>query len=136
MLHPTSIVSGPSLVDDDAQIRNLLQTVLAEGSYQVLAPSNGEEALKISDRCASTIHILVTDLQIGTMNAFELFTRIRQRPTIPILFVSGNTDAARTFPWPGSFLEKAFTNFVFLDRVASLLHQTKPSVLVPTAVVI
>ena len=136
MLHPKSNVSGSSLVllvDDDAQIRNLLRAVLLQGDYQVLAASNGEEALQISDRCAATIHILVTDLEIGTMNGFELSTRIRQqRPTIPVLFISGNTEVSRMFPRSRSFLEKPFTNPVFLDRVASLLHQATPSVVVPT----
>jgi DNA-binding response OmpR family regulator len=140
MLHPNRNVSGPSrvlLLDDDAQIRNLLRTVLSQGDYQVLAASNGEEALQISDRCASTIHILVTDVEIGALNGFELFTRIRQqRPTIPVLFISGNIDVSRTFPRSRSFLEKPFTNPVFLDRVASLLHQTKPFVPVSTPLVI
>jgi CheY-like chemotaxis protein len=137
MLNQLDGLTGPivvMVVDDDAQMRKMLQRLLLrQGKFHILTAASGEEALEISQRWSSQIHILVTDLEMETMNGAALFYQIRQqRPTLPVLFISGTPDEYQTASLPGPLLPKPFPNAVFVERLASLLHQPEPRVLAAT----
>src|SRR5664279_878048 len=79
------------LVDDERQIRNLLEKALMRsGSYHVLTASSGEDALDLSRNQTDNIDILVTDIDMGKMSGIELYGHIREeRPETMVLFISG-----------------------------------------------
>jgi CheY-like chemotaxis protein len=139
MSNQSDPLSGPVvvlLVDDDAQILKMLRRLLLRrGNYHILTAASGEDALEISNRWPSEVHILVTDVEMGSTNGLELFARLRQqRPRLPVLFVSGTPEEYQTAPLPGPFLQKPFSNVVFVERLTSmLLHQPEPRVLAATS---
>lgn len=76
------------LVDDDAIVRRLLQTILERAGYAVLAAEDGPSALEIS--MWASFDMLITDFQMPGMNGFLLADRItKRRPGLPVLLISG-----------------------------------------------
>jgi pilus assembly protein CpaE len=81
-------------VDDEPQIRKLLETYLTRQGYEVVTANDGIEALK-SVR-ASAPALVITDVMMPNMNGFELTRRLRadhRTARIPVLMLSARKDA-------------------------------------------
>lgn len=76
--HSISVPRRPRilLVDDDREVLSSLERMLrrAEPSWEVLSVTSGEQALAVLDE--RTVDVLVTDLQMPTMNGFRLLNRV------------------------------------------------------------
>jgi PAS domain S-box-containing protein len=80
------------LAEDDAVLRDLLGDALAGRGYHVLAAPDGEQALALAAAHPERIHLLVTDLVMPVLDGPALaLALVRQRPGIPVLFMSGYT---------------------------------------------
>ena len=102
------------LVDDEPEVRRLLERMLGHLGYRVLPAQNGPEALTVLAQHPEPVHLLVTDLQMPGMGGRELASRfVALRPGAAVLFLSGNADegddtqgregvAARFLPKPFS----------------------------------
>jgi CheY-like chemotaxis protein len=76
------------IVDDDPDLREVGQLLLESQGYEVLAASDGFEALLALRR--SMPDIIISDLSMPNMNGFELLSVVRRRfPMIPVIVVSG-----------------------------------------------
>ena len=83
------------LVEDEDQVRAILKHILEGQGYHVLAASNGEEALSISQDLERDIKLMITDVVMPQMSGRELAERVLAvRPNLPVLFMSGYTDDA------------------------------------------
>jgi PAS domain S-box-containing protein len=83
------------LVEDEEQVRAILKHILENQGYVVLAASNGEQALVISQNLELDIKLLITDVVMPQMSGRELAERVLElRPHLPVLFMSGYTDDA------------------------------------------
>ncbi len=79
------------LVDDEQDIREVLQTALADSGYEVLLAENGEEALKVFS--ATLPPIVITDIKMPVMDGIELLQRIkRQNPETEVVMITGHGD--------------------------------------------
>jgi two-component system, cell cycle sensor histidine kinase and response regulator CckA len=81
------------LVEDEEKVRQLLQKIMEQQGYTVLAADSGSAALQLlSDRA---VDLVVTDIVMPEMTGPELAGRLRsQRPGLKVLFMSGYTDDA------------------------------------------
>ncbi len=112
------------IVEDDEAIRRISSRVLENLGYRALAAASGEEALRLAERSAFAIDILVSDLVLRGMSGRELVaTLARERPGLRVLFVSGYADDAvvhRGLVEPGApFLQKPFA----LDSLARKVRE-------------
>jgi PAS domain S-box-containing protein len=83
------------LVEDEEQVRKIVQAILEGQGYNVLAAANGEEALEIAAQHVSKIHLMITDVVMPQMSGPELADRlIYIRPHSRVLYMSGYTDDA------------------------------------------
>jgi nitrogen-specific signal transduction histidine kinase/ActR/RegA family two-component response regulator len=83
------------LMEDEPALRNLAEQALRSYGYQVLAASNGAEALDLVRARGSEIDIVVTDVVMPAMSGPALAESIRAlAPGLPVLFISGHTDDA------------------------------------------
>lgn len=81
------------VVDDDPQIRRLVQAVLKPLGYLILEASSGEDALKIDDTYEKPIDVLLTDVIMPKMSGKELAHIFHARhPEAKVIFMSGYTD--------------------------------------------
>src|SRR5262249_33729449 len=78
------------LVDDDGQLRQLIETVLKKSGFTVLSAESGEEAQGISTAYHGPIHLLLTDVVMPGASGREIARLIRQqRPELEVLYMSG-----------------------------------------------
>jgi len=114
----TGSVSGTILVVDDQDVvRDVIRLSLESAGYHVLEAASPSDAIALA-READRIDLLVTDVVMPEMDAFELAGRITTEvPDIRILYTSGYTDAGAE----GPFIEKPFTPAQLLDKVRSVL---------------
>ena len=77
------------VVDDDADARARLRTVLERNGWRVLEASNGEEALSSVEQAAPLVILL--DLTMPVMDGFSFLEALRERPggsDIPVIVLS------------------------------------------------
>jgi PAS domain S-box-containing protein len=78
------------VVDDEPLARELVQEFLRDGGFDVLAASDGTEALAILGR--TTPGAIILDLLMPEMSGFELLSRLRcdsRWGTIPVIVLTG-----------------------------------------------
>ena len=114
------------LVEDEANIRALLDEILTEKGYTVLIAADGENAIARSMEHKEKIHLLLTDVVMPKMNGKEVASQLLQaRPEMKVLFMSGYTSHAivsRGVLDEGiEFLEKPFTSSSVARRVRQVL---------------
>lgn len=81
------------VVEDERSFRELLCEGLQSRGYQVLAASNGVDALQLVERHNGPIHLLITDVIMPQMSGPELArTLIDVRGNIAVLYMSGYAD--------------------------------------------
>src|SRR3954469_13259428 len=114
------------LVDDDEMLRRALARTLDYAGFRVLQAGDGEQALTILRRLATSIALVVTDINMPVMNGFD-FARAMQPlySSVPILFMTGALPQASTNTSLRELAEhlllKPFGPEVFLEAVGSIL---------------
>jgi CheY-like chemotaxis protein len=119
--------SGVVLVaDDDDGARELIAETLGRAGFEVLAASNGAEAVECFRARAAAVRLVVLDRTMPGTSGVEVLDAIRStRPEVPVLVVSGYCEDAPVPPGAGrrasAFLEKPFLPDVLLGRVRGML---------------
>ena len=81
------------VVEDEADVRDVLCETLRAQGYTVLEAANGLEALQVYERNPGVIHLLMTDIVMPVMGGPELARRLTAtRGEMPVLYMSGYTD--------------------------------------------
>ncbi|NLM60793.1 MAG: response regulator, partial [Clostridiales bacterium] len=78
------------IADDENDIRNLIKISLEENGYTVLTAQNGKEAWDILT--SREVDLAILDVMMPVMDGFNLLRRIRERSTIPVIFLTARTD--------------------------------------------
>jgi len=114
----TGRVTGTILVVDDQDVvRDVIRLTLEAEGYTVLEASSPKIAIELA-RDAESVDLLVTDIVMPEMDAFELAERISTEiPGVRILYTSGYTDAAAE----GPFIQKPFTPQQLVEKVSAVL---------------
>jgi CheY-like chemotaxis protein len=129
-IHPEPIGDRSAtvlIVDDNRDLRVLLQRALERHGFSVLAAANGEKALRLSEQHEGAIEILVSDILLPGLNGIELSKRIRAAHSeTKVLFISGFGDQVPELSELGTnILEKPFLPSELLNKVADVLSQGK-----------
>lgn len=128
--HPQLSLAGSEtvlLVEDQADLRALIEEVLKKQGYKVLAAGSGEEAVRIAASTDGSIDMLLTDVVMPRMGGQQLSEIVRSKnPRVRVIFMSGYTNNALLHSgslYPGtSFLQKPFTPDVLLRKVREVLN--------------
>lgn len=123
---PPSGTETVLIVEDEEVLRLLATKILTMHGYKVLEASNGEEALKISQKYSEPIHLLLTDVIMPQMSGPDLSARIAAlRPEIRMLFMSGYTDRAimhnSMLDKRAAYIQKPFTPSSLARKVREVL---------------
>jgi len=116
------------LVEDEAQVRQIAQQILATLGYEVLTAENGEQALTIAKNYEHEIHLMVTDVVMPVMGGRELVEHLaRIRPETAVVYMSGYTDDAIVrhglMDEGLAFIQKPFTADALGRKVRQVLDE-------------
>ena len=113
------------VVDDDADLLELLSIRLVAAGYEVETVQNAESALNRLD--VSRPQLVITDMQMGGMDGMALFEHIhRTTPTLPVIILTAHgtiPDAvAATQRGVFGYLAKPFDSKTLLAQIAQALR--------------
>ena len=116
------------LVEDEDQVRTLMERTLRANGYRVLTATNGEEALAASRRHEGRLHLLISDVILPLLGGPELAETLRhERPDLRVLFMSGYTEGAvfrnGVLEAGTDFLSKPFMPGDLVRRVRTVLDR-------------
>jgi PAS domain S-box-containing protein len=122
------------VVEDDPAVRLLLARFLASAGYAPIEAADSNIALEMLQDLSQSFGLLLTDVVMPGLTGAELAHRARMlRPRLPVLFVSGYTNAqllARGLEaLDGTYLPKPFTRAALLQAVRRALdapHRLQP----------
>jgi CheY-like chemotaxis protein len=120
-------LGGPLVlvVDDDFRIRSYIKIVMQSAGVQVLEADDGLEALEVFYVWRDRIDLVITDIRMPRMKGTDLAISLRRdRPALPLIFVSGDPiPADMNIPGGGFlFIEKPFAREVLVDAARRLLQ--------------
>lgn len=112
------------IVDDDAEIREILSILLKGDGYDITTASDGNQAVSLAD---DSFSLIVLDVNLPGQSGFSACSEIREKTMAPILFLTARTqesDKAVGFAAGGDdYLSKPFSNTEFLMRVKALIRR-------------
>ena len=115
---PLPVAPTVLVVDDQDFVRDVIKLALEGAGYRVLEASSPGDAIELARREQDEIDLLITDVVMPEMDAFELADRIAcEIPGIRILYTSGYTDATAE----GPFIQKPFSPAQLVEKVGSVL---------------
>jgi DNA-binding response OmpR family regulator len=120
------------VIEDDQLIQGVVEETLAEGGFEIVIASSGEDAVKMLDASDGKYRALVTDVNLGRdrMDGWEVAKRAREiDPAFPVVYMSGDSaDDWGSKGVPNSImLEKPFAPAQLVTAVSQLLNASPPT---------
>lgn len=116
------------VVEDDPDLRFLMEEVLEEYGYKIVSAGDGAEGLHLFEQDPESIALIVSDLVTPKMKGKELYDRVHEMsPATKFLFVSGYTanQISRNFVLEQGmhFLQKPFDLDELAAKVRGVLEE-------------
>ncbi len=114
------------LVDDEDNLRSMLEAALRHHGFEVAAVANGRDALDAVR--SSPPDLVVLDVMLPDLDGFEVCRRLRREgSTIPVLFLTardGTEDKVRGLTMGGDdYLVKPFSLDELVARIGAVLRR-------------
>lgn len=113
------------VVDDDDEIRNLLEICLTNEGFNVVKAFDGEDALNILAK--ESIQLIILDVMMPKLNGMEVCSIIRRNLNIPILMLSAKSEdmdkIQGIMTGADDYLTKPFNSLELVVRVKALLRR-------------
>jgi len=117
------------VVDDDPQIRGLLQDYLTEHGLRVSAAADGATMNQILSE--ETIDLVILDLRLADEDGMVIARSLRDRLAIPVVMLTGVRDEADRVMGlelgADDYVTKPFSPRELLARIRTVLRRTKNS---------
>ena len=116
------------VVDDEPDLREILQCNLENAGYEVDTAESAEEALHI---LSPDHHLILLDVMLGGMSGFRMAERLRKdlKNNTPIIFLTAKdteNDMLTGFSTGGDdYINKPFSLHEVLARIKAILRRTQ-----------
>jgi len=128
---PETIQPHILVVDDDPQIRELLQEYLTQNELRVSLTSSGKEMSAALTEHA--IDLVILDLRLAGEDGMILARKLREESAIPVIMLTGVRDEADRIMGlelgADDYLTKPFSPRELLARIRTVLRRTKGAAL-------
>jgi CheY-like chemotaxis protein len=119
------------VVEDQADVRRLIEKTLSRYGYTVLTATNGPEATARAEAYEGAVHVILTDVVLPGASGREIARQLAAtRPQLRVLYMSGYTDdviVQHGVLEPGlAVLQKPFTADTLAQRVRDVLAADSP----------
>jgi PAS domain S-box-containing protein len=119
------------LVEDQADVREVMVETLTRAGFRVLSASGGAEALAVASQHPGPLPLLITDVVMPEMNGPALAQRLATMlPDLRVLFVSGYTEqlpVLETLTTRSTFLAKPFAPNALVRAARAILDEPATS---------
>ena len=113
------------VVEDQAEIRTILEKYLLKEGYTVQVACNGFEALELFN--SSTVHLVLLDVMMPGIDGFEVLQEIRKISELPVIMLTarqGEIDRVRGFrTGVDDYVVKPFSAKELMLRIRRLLSR-------------
>ena len=118
------------VVDDEKNMRLILQTMLGDEGYAVRAVESAEQGLKLLEHEAC--FMVITDARLGGMSGYDFLAKVRaQWPDLPVLMFTGwGENILEHFArdaHPDAIVAKPIVQRDLLSAVADVLRRAMPA---------
>lgn len=116
------------VVEDEPQIRELIQARLESAGYTTLTAENGQEGLEqVKKVCPD---LIITDVLMPVMDGFTFYKELKKTMTtarIPVLIVTARGKMEDTFKIVGAddFITKPFESQELVEKAGCLVNRIK-----------
>lgn len=123
-MNPSTIL----IVDDDAEIRELIAMYLQDHDYRTVEAPDGESALR--QFRAYRPDLVLLDVMLPGLDGFTVGRRIREQSDVPILFLTSKWESADIVKGlslgADDYITKPFMPDVLVARVQLQLRKSRP----------
>jgi PAS domain S-box-containing protein len=110
------------VVEDELQVRKLIERALRRSGYAVLVAPDGEEAVRLFREQPDRVDLVITDLVMPLLSGPEVIAALRRdRPGLPAICMSGYSEHAGMGDLDVELLSKPFQTAELTARVRRLL---------------
>lgn len=114
------------VVEDEYDIRELLQNYLENEGYQVITASDGEQALDVFRQ--SSTDLILLDILLPHLNGYEVCKIIREESDVPIIMVTAldsEQNQLKGFDLRiDDYIPKPFSMPILLRKIDAVLRRT------------
>ncbi|HWL82379.1 MAG TPA: response regulator transcription factor [Roseomonas sp.] len=118
-----------ALVDDDRNILTSVSMTLEAEGFQVRTFTDGESALQ--GMLTRPVDLAVLDIKMPRMDGMELLQRLRQRSSVPVIFLTSKDDELDQLMGlrlgADDYITKPFSQRLLLERIRALLRRNEAS---------
>lgn len=115
------------IVDDEKEIRDLIDIYLKGEDYETIKAENGEEALKLLEE--NDVDLIILDIMMPKVNGIEACLKIREQREMPIIMLSAKSEDMDKIlglnTGADDYLTKPFNPLELVARVKSQLRKYK-----------
>ena len=115
------------VVEDDFDIRELLQNFLQEAGYEVATANDGVEALSLFS--GQRYDLIILDILLPKIDGYGVCELIRKQSDVPIIMLtalSGEEDQIRGLDLQvDDYITKPFSMPILLRKIAAVLRRSK-----------
>ncbi|WP_300385294.1 response regulator transcription factor [Clostridium sp.] len=115
------------IVDDEKEIRDLIDIYLKGEGYKTIKGENGEEALQLLEE--NEVDLIILDIMMPKLNGVEACLKIREERDMPIIMLSAKSEDIDKIlglnTGADDYLTKPFNPLELVARVKSQLRRYK-----------
>ncbi len=114
------------VVDDEPQIRKMIEVTLTSYNFKIVEAESGNEAVRLTGSCKPDVVLL--DLGLPDMDGMEVLKRLREWTDVPVVVISARSDSSDIVEafelGADDYMTKPFDMNVLMARISAAMKHT------------